>query len=396
MNFDTFAQHPVFYFWLFIFQNAIWWYPALVVLMIPKLYLRWVRASWLSNLKWFMIEIKFPKEILKSPKAMEIVLSAMHQPSVGSLVDQYIKGRVHSVFSLEMASFGGDVHFYIRGEAKFKGLIESTIYSQYPGVEIYEVEDYAYKVPYTSGPESSWEIFGIEFGLTKEDVIPIKTYVDYGMDKDPKEEFKVDPLTAVLEFLGSLGPQDQVWIQIPVVASQQDIKAKVKKAVDEITGADKKKPDDKTNFGIFSMLPNDREKIEAIQRAAGKYCFDVGYRMIYLAPKDNFNGTNIGRMISSVKQYGSEHLNGIKMVYFTSFDYPWQDVNGMRLAYRKRQIMEMYRRRAYFYPPADSKKFILSSEELATIYHFPGQVATTPTLDRVASKRGEPPANLPI
>ena len=38
---------------------------------------------------------------------------------------------------------------------------------------------------------------------------------------------------------------------------------------------------------------------------------------------------------------------------------------------------------------------VLNSEELATIYHFPGQVAETPTFKRIESKRAEPPQNLP-
>ncbi len=38
----------------------------------------------------------------------------------------------------------------------------------------------------------------------------------------------------------------------------------------------------------------------------------------------------------------------------------------------------------------------MTVEELATIFHFPGKVATTPTLGRIPSKRAEPPSNLPI
>ena len=38
----------------------------------------------------------------------------------------------------------------------------------------------------------------------------------------------------------------------------------------------------------------------------------------------------------------------------------------------------------------------MNIEELATIYHFPGDIASTPTLSRVEAKKGEPPANLPV
>ena len=38
----------------------------------------------------------------------------------------------------------------------------------------------------------------------------------------------------------------------------------------------------------------------------------------------------------------------------------------------------------------------MNGEELATLYHLPGAVATTPTLTRIPSKKSEAPANLPV
>ena len=42
------------------------------------------------------------------------------------------------------------------------------------------------------------------------------------------------------------------------------------------------------------------------------------------------------------------------------------------------------------------KAFILSTEELATIFHLPGRVVETPSFTRIESKKAEPPTNLPI
>ena len=46
------------------------------------------------------------------------------------------------------------------------------------------------------------------------DFLPIKTYVDYGLDKDPKEEYKTDPITQILEVMGSLGKGEHMWYQV--------------------------------------------------------------------------------------------------------------------------------------------------------------------------------------
>jgi hypothetical protein len=40
--------------------------------------------------------------------------------------------------------------------------------------------------------------------------------------------------------------------------------------------------------------------------------------------------------------------------------------------------------------------FILSTEELATIFHLPSTVVSVPTFNREESKRGEAPSNLPF
>jgi hypothetical protein len=42
------------------------------------------------------------------------------------------------------------------------------------------------------------------------------------------------------------------------------------------------------------------------------------------------------------------------------------------------------------------KTFVLNVEELATLWHFPGQIMKVPTLTRIESKEASPPPNLPI
>jgi hypothetical protein len=46
--------------------------------------------------------------------------------------------------------------------------------------------------------------------------------------------------------------------------------------------------------------------------------------------------------------------------------------------------------------PHASDVFTLNLEELASLYHLPGQVATTPGLARIDSTKVDAPSNLPI
>lgn len=108
----------------------------------------------------------------------------------------------------------------------------------------------------------------------------------------------------------------------------------------------------------------------------------------------------------------SENLNSLSVAGFTtSFDYPWNDYKDIRLNKIKKGVFEDYKRRRYFRPyakinphfflPFLSQKqkyndFILSTEELATIFHLPSTVVSAPTFDRAESKRGVAPSNLPF
>ena len=67
----------------------------------------------------------------------------------------------------------------------------------------------------------------------------------------------------------------------------------------------------------------------------------------------------------------------------------------------KKNLLECYKKRLYFYPEFSPKHyhvkhFVMTTEELATIYHFPGGVVRTPTFGRITAKKVEPPPNLPI
>ncbi len=384
-------------------------YPIVIVIGLAvfswRSWKRYIVLDFISKMSWVVLEIKLPKETFKSPQAMEVVLGAFHQTPGINFYEKYYLGKVRPWSSLEIVSINGSVHFFIRVLKSMRVTVESHIYSQYPTAEIHEVLDYVYGAPYLE-KDSKWQLFGSELKLTKEDAYPIKTYVDFGLDKDPKEEFKVDPITATLEFMGSVGQGEQVWFQINIIAAEkrfkkagtwfayQDWRDDSKELLNKLLKRDKLKESVVLSNEIL-LSPGERNVVEAIERQVSKLGFDCGIRMIYLALADKFNPSNIGGLMSSVRQYNSLNLNGFKPTRVTSFD-PWEDPFGTKIIKFKEWLFESYCKRGWFYPPHDRLPFVLNTEELATIYHFPGAVAATPTFGRSESKRGEAPVNLPI
>ncbi len=391
------------------------WAPFAFGWFFWDMWTRYTMAYFLNNWKHTLLEIKLPQEILKTPLAMELVLIAMHQTSGEStFIDRYWLGKRRTWFSLEMVSFGGEVHFFIWTRTAFKSLIENAIYSQYPGVEVHEVPDYADRIKYNKDTMAVW---GCEWDLTKADVYPIKTYIDYGLDRESvKEEFKSDPITPVIEFLGGVHPQGQLWIQIMIQSHKSDISVPngmffskktswvslAEKEVDKLLRRDPvTKAYLQTAVGAAAPRPQfsktEGEIVEAIHRSIAKPAFNVGIRSMYIAPPSEFQPMNIVGMLSAWKQYSSVSLNGFRPARWHSiFDYPWQDFLNIRRNRFSRLIIEYYKRRAYFHSPYKQKPGILNVEELATIFHFPGGVMSTPSFRKIMSKKSEPPANLPI
>ncbi len=390
------------------------WVPLLLGVLFYELWMRYTRLLYISKLDPILIEIKIPKEILKSPAAMEVFITALYQPFTGTYTMVFLKGSTRVWFSLEIVSIGGNVKFFIWCPRGWKNYIESQLYSQYPNVELYEREDYAAEIHYVPGEN---DVNGGQLTLTKPDPYPIKTYIDYGLDKDPKEEFKIDPMTPMIEFLGSLKPEEQAWVQILIQAHKEEkalegrifkkkeawkneAKAEIKKIIKEsiFTPADKEVAAQRPmDYGKIS--PAEKDTILAIERSISKRAFDTMIRVIYTAPKGVYSPGGSPSLVSTFGHFSSQTLNGFKKQWGPTYDYSWQDFKKKKSNDNKRQLLKAYKQRSFFSYPFKNfhgKPFILTAEELATIFHFPGEVSKTPTFERILSRKSEAPANLPI
>lgn len=390
----------------------------ILLVVFLELWVDYVRAKFFFKEGSALVEVKLPKDTFKSPLAMELFLAALHNTGgEANWYDKYWLGKTRPWFSLEMVSVEGQVHFYIWMRKSSQSFISTSLYAQFPGIEVHEVEDYARSVHFDGKTMSVW---AGELEFTKdEDAYPIKSYIDYGLDKDPKEEFKVDPIAPLIEFLGSIGANQQAWIQIMVRAYKKDDHTKpghlwkshdrwreeAKKLVNEMMKRDEKtkvagEVDEESGLSKKpTITKGEEEVITAIERNVSKLGYDVGIRLMYIAKSDNFNPANIGGMLGSWKQFNAEHMNGFKpnsSAWHSNLSYPWQDLRGRKRKYFSEMALAMYKRRSYFYAPHKGKPMIMSSESLATIFHFPGAVVSTPSFQRVPSKKSEAPANLPV
>src|SRR3990167_9984514 len=128
---------------LFAIARYIWWIitPLVLFPIFADLWRYQRIIFWFGTLDFMLLEVKLPPEVEKTPKAMEVVFSGIHAAwSVIKWRNKWLEGELQPRFSFEIAGTGGEMHFYIRFERKFRQFIEAKIYSQYPDAEIFEVE----------------------------------------------------------------------------------------------------------------------------------------------------------------------------------------------------------------------------------------------------------------
>lgn len=389
--------------------------PILLAKSFWKNWIKYVRAKFFAEQKYVLLECRLPKGVIKPPLSMELVINNMFQPGgEGTWVDRYITGSTKPWFSLEIASIDGRVHFFIWMRAKYKDMIETQIYSQYPDIEINDVtkDDYANQVPYD--PEN-YMYWGCEFKKASAQHLPIKTYTAFGMTSaSEKEEGKIDPLTPLIEYMGSLQKGEQAWIQVCIRAHGKtkkpgtwfekiDWKHDAEKDLLKRTKRDIKiDPAKPVAASVTTLTEQEKESIKAIEMNLSKIPFDCGIRAVYVATKNAYRKSSEAGLGGVYTNFGAPNLNSLKGAKKPGFDYPWQDISGKKTLKQKQKLFQLYQARAFFVPQYIPKavnaddSFVMTTEELATIFHFPGQVAQTPTLDRVSAKKVEPPINLPI
>jgi len=346
---------------------------------------------------------------------------------IDTLYDVYLGGMVDVWFSFEIVSIEGDIHFYIRTPELSADVIEAQIYAQYSDAEIKEVEDYVRNVP-DDIPSEDYELWGTDMKLTKEDSYPIRTYKEY---EDTASGDFIDPISNIVEGVSKLRKGEQIWIQILVRAVKDDWKKEADDLVLKLIG--RKDQKNKKGEGFFSLIvseivdlgrytllgffspqslsskkedkkeekeslsmmlhlsPGEKEVVTAIGNSTKRPGFETDIRWIYLAKRNIFDKTKGNAIVFSfLSQFGSQDLNSFvpnaktkTSAYYFLTDY--------RKALRKRQILRKYKRREF-----DQRSYVLNTEELATIYHFPTIEVKAPVAPRVEAKRGKPPTELPV
>lgn len=393
-------------------------------------YLEYIQDRFWKKKEWMLMQITVPRVSEQTCKAVENIFATVAGLHNGpSWTENWVDGFVQTIVSFEIASIDGQVSFYIWCERRFEAMLKSAIYAQYPDADIVEAENYAKAIP-QNYPDEEWDVWGTELVPVAPDPFSIKTYLDF---TDPVSgEFK-DPLAGVLENFSHLGPGEQAWYQINVkMSDQKEFRKRAEKEINKIKGVkesapeswvgkaflfplqvlndflkvavggeifpagEKPKEEKKDLFPKLAALsPGEKYTLECLERKAGRIGFDSKIRFIYAARKEVFKKPRaVHAFIGAIKQmndFGAQSLKPESKVSGVSSTILW--FKDARNNLRKTKLVQRYAKRS-----GDGvSRYFLSSEELATLWHFPILMQVkAPQLRRTEAKKTDPPSNIPF
>ncbi len=262
--------------------------------------------------------------------------------------------------SFEIVGQPGDIRFYVHTPNKLQDLVEKQINGTYPDADIRVVEEDDPKQKRILG--NDYNIFSengkVAFAslkLKKSPYMPIKIY----------KELSVDGLSLLTSVLAKMGEGEGAAIQILISPADSKWKKLGRKYISKT-----KKAESNPETAKYSSDP---KELEGIENKIGKPGFNVTIRLV---------------VSSRDKEMAKAHLSNIKSAF--------EQFNGSNSFTTCKPMFKnlLVKDFVYRFWPMRGQTSIMTSEELATIFHFPNKSITTPHIFWLTSKRAPAPTQI--
>jgi hypothetical protein len=354
--------------------------------LVMKAYSKRRKRIWIVKQKYTTILVRVPRNNEKGPLSAQMMFASLHGIYKSSK-EKLEEGSFQEHLSFEIVSTDKYIRFYIFAPVHLKDFVSGQVYAQYPNVDISEVPDYTLE----KRKEGS-HFVGTELSLIKKDFFPIKSF----------QTFEVDPLASITGVLSQLEEGEQIWIQMLARPASDKWQSKAVSYINSVKGGKKShggasgilvpfyyifmffklvfapEPAGGSKPAAPVKLSGHMEQaVKAIEEKSTKMGYESKIRVMFLSSKSNeAMKIKIQSIVGAFKQYNVSNLNG-----FINKGYYHDDFEFLN-AFQARNFEE--------------DGYILNIEELASLYHLPTVNVETPTIDWSGSKKGEPPATLPI
>lgn len=288
-------------------------------------------------------------------------------------------------FSFEIVAVHKKISFYVNCSTELRDLVEKQIHAQYPHAHIEEVR--AYNPFMVDSIQSTAELV-----LQKEYVYPFRTY----------KEMETDPLNSITNTMSKLDENESAVVQL-LISPPKDIswqsrarhmaseiqqgkspslveKGPFKRAFHEAIFGRK---ETKQSHGVtdlsgatapIHLTPQQQEIVKRLEEKASRPGFKANLRIVTSGPTLSSADTHMRNILSSFMQYSMPPFN------------------GFRVKKQKKKILIDYIFRVF---ENYGNKFILNTEELASLWHLPNPYTETPNIKWLTAKKAPAPVNMP-
>jgi type IV secretion system coupling TraD/TrwB family protein len=327
---------------------------ALIILLIAFglayliLFLFKFRKREQISLDSVLLKVDLPRDNEIKIDVAEQLFASLYAIYNSKKVQSMLNAQPH--ISFEIVGKKEDIRFYVEVPNDIKDLVEKQIFGAYPSADIREVDEY-------NAFEKNGKVAFTTLNLKNNSYQPIKVFKD----------LPTDPLSAITSALAKMHDHEVGIFQVIISPVSGDW-AKSGKSYISKTKKNESDPE-KAQYNI------DPKTYDAIENKCSKPGFATTIRIVTTAPTLAQAKMHLKNLKSTFKQFASD-LNS-----FTAPDFVW---------FKKLFMIDFI----YRYQPLFGSKNILSSEELATIYHFPNKSVETPHIHWLSAKRAPAPAGI--
>lgn len=310
------------------------------------------KARQKRSLESVLLQVRVQRNNEIKPDAMEQLFASLHSVKKGGF-----KMRFDSqpVISFEIVARREEIKFFVWTTRELKDLVEKQIHGAYPEAQILEQEE-EYNI-FTEEGKVAYK----DLQLRKENFYPLKTYKD----------LPTDPLASVTSALAKMGKNESAAIQILISPVDNSWQESGKSFVSET-----KKQEADPELAKFSVPA---KTLESVENKISKVGFATSIRIVVVSETADMASAHLSNIVSAFSQFNSD-LNSFQS----------------RKIRMKGQFVDDF---LYRYPPLfnllGNRVSILNPEELATIFHFPNKLVTTPHIDWLNAKSAPAPAQIP-
>ncbi|MEK9132350.1 MAG: type IV secretory system conjugative DNA transfer family protein [Patescibacteria group bacterium] len=358
-----------------------------------------------KSLNMVFLKVLIPKKESKDDREKEggqyagekdfkevVAIMGQFYEAIHATYESDIKHKIigQDFFSLEYAVFNNQIYQYIVLPRSLVSLFEKQITGFYPDAYIEQVQDYNVFKPNSKVAASYMK-------MAKEPFFPLRTF----------QRMSQDPINTVCNVLSKLGPDEGGAIQIIIRPEADGWQDKGRKRAEEIfthaskfhwwnpvswigtifgigvRGAEDLKQNMDTNKGATRTTPLTDDQVKAIEEKNTKKGYEAVIRVITAAPTYYQAAQQLANVRSAFAQYGTTDNNSLEKTKYHS-------TKGLVNNFILRTLKRTWLMRLTQMP------MILSSDELASVFHFPNiRFNRQSTIAWQNFKIAPAPANIP-